>query len=148
MPIMELTLPKGSLDTERANALVDQLTQIILRWEGAPDTPVARSISWGVLNFVDDIRIDGRSRATKLPVYRVFAIVPAGALSDRRKAGLVEEVTRAVLDAEGAEHDDFNKHRVFCVIQEVSDGNWGAGGRIYRFADIVAVVSGATPVTG
>lgn len=141
MPMMELTIAKGALGTVRATELVDKLTRLILKWEGAPDTPLARSIAWGFLNEVEDIRVDGKSRGNGDAAYRVYVTVPAGALSDRRKTGLVEDVTAAILDEEGSENNERNRMRVFCVIQEVPDGNWGAGGRIYRLADIAAAVN-------
>ena len=57
--------------------------------------------------------------------------VPSGALSDRRKAGLVEDVTKAVLEATG--WGDGAGVRVWTLIHEVPDGNWGAGGQVVRF---------------
>ena len=64
----------------------------------------------------------------------VEVTVPDGALSDRRKAGLVEEVTGDVLEATG--WGDEAALRVWVLIREVPDGNWGAGKQIIRFEQL------------
>ena len=70
--------------------------------------------------------------------------VPAGALSDRRKAGLAGDATKAglagdvisVLQAAGLGEAD--ALRVWVLIHEQADGTWGAGGQIFRYSDLVA----------
>ena len=52
----------------------------------------------------------------------------------------MEEVTRVVLEAEGSPFDVVNAQRVWCIIKEVADGNWGGAGRIMRFVDILNFV--------
>ena len=54
--------------------------------------------------------------------------IPQYSLNDERKKELVEEVTRAVLDAEGVPFNDIHRFRVLCLIVEINDGNWGSGG--------------------
>ncbi|GAA3633167.1 hypothetical protein GCM10022267_19920 [Lentzea roselyniae] len=61
--------------------------------------------------------------------------VPAGALSERRKAGLVQEATALVLEAAGLGEADVM--RVWVLIHEQAEGTWGSGGKIVRFADLV-----------
>ncbi len=66
------------------------------------------------------------------PRYRVDITVPEGALSPRRKQGLVADVHAAVARAAGvAEADALH---VWTLIREVPDGNWAAGGQIVEFA--------------
>jgi phenylpyruvate tautomerase PptA (4-oxalocrotonate tautomerase family) len=62
--------------------------------------------------------------------------VPAGVLTDEKKLALVEGVTREVLAAEGADDDPTASFRVWVLINEVTDGNWGGAGRIWRLRDI------------
>lgn len=71
--------------------------------------------------------------------FRVEITVPQGALSDRRKAGLVVETTTVVLDAAGL--TDADAQRVWVLIHERPDGTWGAGGKIVRYADLVALAA-------
>lgn len=57
--------------------------------------------------------------------------VPQGALSDRRKEGLVKELTEQILEATGL--DQAASMRVWVLVDEVPEGNWGAAGGIVRF---------------
>ncbi len=141
MPMIELTVTQGTTD---AQALVDDLTRTLLKWEGVPGNPVADSISWG---FVNEIpagahHVAHRANGDGAPYYRVVATVPEGALDDERKAGLVADVTRTILEREGADVDVVNASRVWVLVNEVPDGNWGGGGRIMRFRDIARMVGG------
>ena len=61
--------------------------------------------------------------------------VPDGALSDRRKGVLVDSVNQAVLRAAGLPESD--GIRVWTLIREVPDGNWGAAGRQVRYQQLV-----------
>ena len=67
------------------------------------------------------------------PVFRLAVTVPSGALSERRKAGFVEEATKLVLEAEGGDGDS---QRVWVHIHEIPDGNWGALGQVIRFEQL------------
>jgi phenylpyruvate tautomerase PptA (4-oxalocrotonate tautomerase family) len=60
--------------------------------------------------------------------------IPAGALSERRKAGIVEDATKLVLDATGWGPEA--GVRVWVLIHEVPDGNWGAAGQVVRFEQL------------
>jgi phenylpyruvate tautomerase PptA (4-oxalocrotonate tautomerase family) len=64
-------------------------------------------------------------------------LATAGVLSDRRKSGLVEDATNAVLAAAGLENDV--ALRVWVLVHEQADGSWGAGGQIIRYADLLAL---------
>jgi phenylpyruvate tautomerase PptA (4-oxalocrotonate tautomerase family) len=75
-------------------------------------------------------------RPVDQPVFRIQATVPQGALSERRKAELVSEATRAVTEAAGLGESD--GLRVWVIINEVPDGNWGAGGRVVQFEQLRA----------
>jgi phenylpyruvate tautomerase PptA (4-oxalocrotonate tautomerase family) len=72
----------------------------------------------------------------ELSQFVVDATVPAGALSDRRKSGLVEEFSKLVRDAAGLTESD--GVRVWVLIHEVPEGNWGAAGQIVRFEELRA----------
>jgi len=142
--MIDLTLPEGTLSAESKAQLLARLTHILLKWEEAPDTPQAKSLAWAYVQEVKagDMMVGGTIPET--PRYRVMATVPQGSLNDESKKGLVEEVTRAVLDAEGANWNAENRLRIWCIVQEVPDGNWGGGGKIVRLRDIARFV-GANP---
>ena len=45
MPIMDVTYPQGALDDDARDALVDDLTTVLLRAERAPDTEFFRNVT-------------------------------------------------------------------------------------------------------
>ncbi|MDL9935274.1 tautomerase family protein [Gordonia sp. ABSL1-1] len=135
MPMIVLSLPTGVLDQDSRNSLRMTLAETLLHWEGAPDTDVFRALTWVRVDEVPDGGFG--SLGDDLPRFRVDVTVPAGALSDRRKTGLVQQVTTDVLNAAGLEQAD--ALRVWVLIHEQPDGTWGAGGGIIRLADLVTV---------
>ena len=74
---------------------------------------------------------------------RAFACrspLPDGALSDRRKGVLVDSVNQAVLRATGL--DEGEGLRIWTLINEVPDGNWGAAGQQIRYKQLVELAAG------
>jgi 4-oxalocrotonate tautomerase family enzyme len=66
----------------------------------------------------------------------VHVTVPEGSLSDARKQLMVEKVTAATLEAEGLPDNERTRMLTWVIINEVKEGNWGAGGGVVRLADI------------
>ena len=139
MPVIELTAPAGAIAPDARETIQRDLAQTLLRWEKAPDTELFRSIAWSYLHELPE----GAQTTAEddEPRFRVDVRVPEGALSDRRKAGLVDEVTSVVMKAAGlsAEHS----LRVWVLIHEQPDGTWGAGGAIVRYSDLVQLAGQA-----
>jgi phenylpyruvate tautomerase PptA (4-oxalocrotonate tautomerase family) len=136
MPKVDVTIPEGQLSDDARTELPEQLAAALLRWEGAPDTEFFRSISWAHLHELPAAAIrtpDGEAS----PHAVIDVTVPQGALSERRRAGVVEEMTKIVLDATGWQSDDSHL-RVWVLVHEVPDGFWGAGGQIIRFEQLRA----------
>jgi phenylpyruvate tautomerase PptA (4-oxalocrotonate tautomerase family) len=133
MPKLEVTLPQDSLSNESREELPEQLAATLLRWEGAPDTEFFRSIAWAHLHELPAAAMrtpDGQAD----PHAVVEVTVPSGALSERRKAGLVEDMTDRILEATGWGAEA--ALRVWVLISEVPDGNWGAGKQVIRFEQL------------
>jgi phenylpyruvate tautomerase PptA (4-oxalocrotonate tautomerase family) len=135
MPLIDLSYPAGTFTPQSRTALVDELTTVLLRAERAPDTEFFRSIAWVHVHELPSDCVLAAGRPVEAPTFRVQVTIPEGALSERRKQELVSEATRVVLAAAGLESAD--ALRVWVLINEVPDGNWGAGGQIVRFADLV-----------
>lgn len=137
MPMIDVTLPEGALTDEQRNALGERLTNTILKWEGAAEIPFSRQIT---LVYFDErpagsVYVAGEQSAE--PRYRVLVTIPEGSIKDdERKAGLVQEVTRDVLELAGEEGDEA-AFRVWVFIHEVPDGHWAGAGHIFRLRDIV-----------
>ena len=151
MPQIELTIPRDALAADALDTLMAEMTTTLLRWEGAPtDSPGAREISWGYVHEVDPARTyhGGQVAASEAPRYRVDVTVPEGALSARRKNGLVSDVTKLVLAAEGAdfEADPAAGMRVWVLVHEVPEGNWGGAGRTWTLREIAEVAGAGEPV--
>ena len=134
MPLIDLTYPAGTFTPEARTALVDELTTVLLRAERAPDTEFFRNIAWVHVHELPDGSVLAAGRPVSEPTFRVQVTIPEGALSPRRKQELVAEATRAVCEAAGIDAAD--SLRVWVIIGEVPDGNWGAGGQVISFAQL------------
>jgi phenylpyruvate tautomerase PptA (4-oxalocrotonate tautomerase family) len=134
MPKLDLTFPAGALSDDAKRELPRELAAAMLRWEGAPDTEFFRSITWTHVHELPEEAVFTADGQAELPQFVVDATVPAGALSDRRKSGLVEEFSKLVRDAGGLTEED--GVRVWVLIHEVPEGNWGAAGQIVRFEQL------------
>jgi phenylpyruvate tautomerase PptA (4-oxalocrotonate tautomerase family) len=133
MPKLDLTIPAEALSDESQAELARELGATLLHWEGAPDTEFFRSITWAHVHALPAESIQTPDGVAE-PHAVVEITVPDGALSERRKAGLVEDVTKVVLGATGWGADA--GVRVWTLIHEVPDGNWGAAGQVVRFEQL------------
>jgi phenylpyruvate tautomerase PptA (4-oxalocrotonate tautomerase family) len=133
MPKLDLTITADVLSEERKPELMRELGAALLHWEGAPDTEFFRSITWGHLHELPAEAVHTPDGVAE-PHAILDITIPAGALSERRKSGIVEDATKLVLDATGwgAEAGV----RVWVLIHEVPDGNWGAAGQVVRFEQL------------
>lgn len=135
MPMIRLTVPTGALTEEGRAGIQRDLAALLLRWEGAPGTAFFRAQAWShLIELPEGAQTTAEDDA---PRFLVDVTVPQGALSERRKAGLVEDATQAVLKAAGLSPDE--ALRVWVLIHEQPDGTWGAGGSVIRYADLVAL---------
>ncbi|MBF6203427.1 tautomerase family protein [Streptomyces gardneri] len=138
MPMIQLTLPTGVLSADTRAALRGRLASTLLKWEGAPDAAFFRALAW---SRIDEVPAGAfGSDEDELPRFRVDVTVPVGALSDRRKEGLIKEVTADVSAAAGL--GDADGLRVWVLIHEQPEGTWGAAGNVVRFAELAAVAKG------
>jgi phenylpyruvate tautomerase PptA (4-oxalocrotonate tautomerase family) len=138
MPMLDAYIPAGALSHGAEQALMSELTDLLLRHEGAdPADPRARAIAWVFLHRPAAVYVAGEPAAE--PRYRIVASVPEGQFDDERRAAIVREVTDAVLRAEGAAHPH-DPNRVWVFTNEIPDGTWGGAGRINTLADIVGYV--------
>ncbi|MFI6224929.1 4-oxalocrotonate tautomerase family protein [Nocardia salmonicida] len=138
MPMIHLTLPAGVLAAQARADLMKSLPATLLKWEGAPDNAFFRAQAWCRVEEVTD----GGFAALddELARFLVTVTVPAGALSERRKAGLVKEVTDLVLAAAGLTEAD--ALRVWVLVHEQPEGTWGAAGNVVKFQELAALAQG------
>ena len=144
MPMIQLTVSAGALTAEGRERVQRELAAVLLRWEGAPDTEFFRAQAWSYLHELPaGAQVTAEDDA---PRFLIDVTVPQGAVSDRRKAGLVKDATETVLKAAGlAEADAL---RVWVLIHEQAEGTWGAGGKIVRYAELVALAKKSREAAG
>lgn len=139
--MLDVEIPEGALDADAERALLAELTDVLIRWEGGdPASPAVRAIAWVYLHRPAALFVAGVPAGR--PHYRVTASVPEGQFDEERRAGIVAVVTEAVLRAERGRHDD-DPGRVWVFCHEVPDGTWGGAGRINRLADIAGLAMGS-----
>lgn len=144
MPMIDLTVPRGVLSDDGKAELMNTLTRTLLKWEGAePGNAAAESIAWTFLHEPELVTVAGHPVTDAR--YRVVVGVPQATLDDAGKAGLVAEVTDQILRAErnGATPQARDAGRVWVIVNEIPDGNWGGAGQIVRLPDILTF-AGAT----
>ena len=132
-----MELASGALPHDARERLQHDLATTLLKWEGAPDTAFFRAQAWAYL-----IELPEGAQTTAedaLPRFRIDVTVPDGALSDRRREGLIKDVTGLVLDAAGLTEAD--ALRVWVLIREQPEGTWGAGGAVVRFSELAALAA-------
>ena len=137
MPMIQLTVPADSLAPETSARLLDELGACLLSWEKAPDTEFFREVTWTYLHEIPSgaLRVNGRPGAR----FRVDVTVPAGALSQRRKDGLIAAVHELVSAAAGLTPEQ-GLH-VWTLVHEVPDGNWGAAGHTIGYAQLTQIAA-------
>ncbi|WP_326626842.1 MULTISPECIES: tautomerase family protein [unclassified Streptomyces] len=140
MPMLDVYIPTGALAPDAERTLMDELTSILLRAEGAdPSNAFARQISWAFLHR-PEVFVAGA--IPEKPHYRVIAGVPEGQLNGAaKKQQLVAEVTDAIVRAEGA-NDEKAQDRVWVFPLEIPEGHWGSFGSIQSLADILGAAIG------
>jgi len=139
MPMLDVTIPDGALPLAAERVLLSRLTDILLACEGVdPDDRGARKLAWAFVHRPAAVFVGGNLPTE--PRYRIVATVPEGLFDAERRAKLVADMTDAVLDAEEGRYRR-DPGRVWVFPSEVSEGSWGAAGRIYRLQDILTVVT-------
>jgi phenylpyruvate tautomerase PptA (4-oxalocrotonate tautomerase family) len=134
LPLIDLTFPAGAIEGDARDSLIEDLTTKMLEWEGAPDTEFFRNITWVHVHELAEGAANAAGKPVEQPIFRIDVTVPDGALSERRKGGLVEDLTKAVIERAGLAEDA--GLRVWVLIREVPEGNWGAAGQVVRFAQL------------
>lgn len=122
MPNIDAFIPEDALTPEAERTLIADLTNIVLRHEGAdPDNERVRSIAW-VSVHRPQVYVAG-APATDAPRYRIYAAAPEGQYTPERRQAMVADVTNAVLDAEAGAYPR-DPQRVWVFTPSVPEGTW------------------------
>ncbi|WP_433334309.1 tautomerase family protein [Spirillospora sp. CA-294931] len=132
MPLVDVTYPAGALTVQARTELVESLTDRLLKAERLPDAPLFRGMTWVYLHEVaEDLAFTGGR-----PSFRLDVRVLAGALDRDGKAGLIATLTQAVADVAA-----IDPRRIWVIIQEVDEGNWGAGGHVATYEALAGLAA-------
>lgn len=147
MPFVEVFTPAGSVTKEQRGRISERLVAEVMKGEGAPDTDAARSLSWLVWHEPEVWSIGGRLVGDgESPRYVVRVTVPADSLDDTKRAEIVRRVTDVLADADDKPERMFGLPLAsFVLLNEVSEGNWGSIGRIFRFPEVEAFIAAGAP---
>lgn len=145
MPMIDLTFVRGSVADAALNRLTDELVTVLLRAEGAPDTPFLRDNTWVYLHAVDPAELSVGGRGPGAPRFRIDLTVFEGALSQGRKEQLTADVHAAVCAAAGIEPHGSRALHVWTVIHEIPEGNWAGGGRVIYYQQVKGLVAEDMP---
>jgi phenylpyruvate tautomerase PptA (4-oxalocrotonate tautomerase family) len=148
VPVFELTYPEGALEPAARAQLMDDLTTALLRAERAPETQFFRDITWSYVHELPAGAVHAAGRPVDgRPTFKLDVTTPEGALSDRRRTELVSDATRLIREAAGIAEDD-TLQRVWVLMHEVTDGQWGAGGQVIRFEKLRELARAELEVAG
>jgi phenylpyruvate tautomerase PptA (4-oxalocrotonate tautomerase family) len=140
MPMIDLTFVRGSLNDQALGLLTDELVAVLLRAEGAPDTPFLRDNTLVYLHALDPAAQSVGGRGAGAPRFRVEMTVFEGALSQDRKERLAADVHAAVCAAAGIEPDGERALHVWTLIHEIPEGNWAGGGKVIYYRQVKGLV--------
>src|SRR3954454_768892 len=78
MPFVEVFAPEGAVRADQRGKISERIVAEVMRGEGAPDTEVARAISWLVWHRVEHWSVGGEAvTPDEPPRYMVRRSVPA-----------------------------------------------------------------------
>jgi phenylpyruvate tautomerase PptA (4-oxalocrotonate tautomerase family) len=156
MPMVNVWVPKGALSAEQQASLSDKLTHALLLIEGRMNkeihNPAALSIAWVLFHEVEPTgwAIGGKLDDTYAPEggrFLTVVTVPGGALDhEGAKPAVVETVHTAFREILGLPAKKKGTYWApWVIIQEVPEGNWGAGGVIRHLKEIGAYAMAGVP---
>ena len=141
MPLIEVFMPKDTIEPGKRDELGKQLVAEVMRAEGVPDTDTGRSISWLLWHDIDAWWVGQDRISATDPRYVVRVGVPEGAMDDTKRGAIIQAVTAVLAKSEDDPSRLEREPAAFVIIDELRDGNLGAMGRVSRFSDIKQLLS-------
>jgi len=134
MPIMNVRYRAGSLDRTAKETLARRLTEVLIGMEGAANTRAGRAFAWVLFTEIpaSDLWVGGNADNTFISPPGAFLVnvtVPEGYMNAAHKSEVHAAVTGAITHAMNVSPQADVAASVLVVIDEVTEGNWGAGGK-------------------
>lgn len=141
MPIMQVHYREDALRPEQKADLAQRLNEVLLEMEGGARTKAGKAFAWVMFYPLrrDDWYVGGETGdALVAPPGRflVHVTIPEGYMNAAHKSEVHAAVNAAIVAATGAEDDRDAGASVLVIIDEVTEGNWGAKGRTISIASI------------
>jgi phenylpyruvate tautomerase PptA (4-oxalocrotonate tautomerase family) len=131
MPWINLTIRRGAMTKEMQHAVMAKLTDALMYWEKVPDTSEARRIMKGrVYEVGEDADYVGGSPDHEAPSYFIEARIPVSRFDTLTKQHMTRDFTRIVMLAEGKPFASEDANRVWVIIIERAQEDWGITGHI------------------
>lgn len=130
--MMNLTYPAGTFTDEQREEVAEKLTTALLRAERAPDTEFFRNITWVYAHEMPKGTVLAAGKPVEEPILLLEVTTPEGALSERRRAELVSAATEILRETADIAAEEALT-RIWVLMHEVPEGQWGAGGEIIHF---------------
>jgi phenylpyruvate tautomerase PptA (4-oxalocrotonate tautomerase family) len=145
MPIMNVHYPADRLDKVTKAALAGKLTDVLIQMEGGANTEGGRAFAAVLFSAVaeDDWWVGGNTddKFVSAPgKFLVHVTIPEGYMNKTHKTEVHAWVAAAILEVTGATDDRATGGSIQVIIDEVPEGNWGAGGRTISLESIAAAV--------
>jgi phenylpyruvate tautomerase PptA (4-oxalocrotonate tautomerase family) len=145
MPVMHVFHPQGLLTAERKAALAQKLTDVLLMMEGNAKTSGGHGFATVLFTEVaqSDWWVGGRTDMTYVAPPGKFLVrvsIPEGYMNQAHKTEVHVAVHAAVVAVTGDTGNPKQGASVQVIIEEVTEGNWGAGGKTISLANIAATV--------
>ncbi|WP_431281757.1 tautomerase family protein [Humitalea sp. 24SJ18S-53] len=144
MPIMDVRYPAGGLDQAAKADLAKRLTDVLIRMEGGAGTDGGRAFASVLFTAVPegDWWVGGETGARFVHApgrFLVHVTIPEGYMNAEHKGEVHRWVAAAILAATGTEEPGAGGS-ILTVIDEVTEGNWGAGGGVISLDSIAGSV--------
>jgi phenylpyruvate tautomerase PptA (4-oxalocrotonate tautomerase family) len=142
---MQVHYPQGALPGDRKAALAQKLTDVLLLMEGNAKT--AGGLAFASVLFTEvaesDWWVGGRTDAAYFAPPGKFLVrvtIPEGYMNQAHKTEVHAAVTAAIVAVTGNPNDPGQGGSVQVIIDEVTEGNWGAHGKTISLASIADTV--------
>ena len=140
MPLITVHIPENNFTGRQKQAFAQKATDILLTLEGMAANPKAQNLSWVQFSEFSAGNFFLAGHAVEKPHYRIEVKVFQGTMDANKKQKLTAQLTELILDLEQTDHNLLNAARIWVMIEEVPNGNWGGAGKIYRIEDLMKIM--------
>nr|WP_294508699.1 tautomerase family protein [uncultured Rhodopila sp.] len=145
MPIMQVYHVEDALDTATKEQLAQRLTDVLIAMEGGADTTGGRAFAWVLFTPIKsgDWFIGGRRDEQFVHPpgrFLVHVAIPEGYMNAQYKSEVHAKVNAAIVAVAGGHEAPNAGGSILVVIDEVTEGNWGAAGRTISLTAIAETV--------